>query len=317
MARSVLDSGPRNVESPPVILLRERDRDLAIQEDLLEPVSRTFALTIPQLPPGLREVVINAYLLCRIVDTIEDEPELQGRQKSDLCGEFVHVVTADGDAVALSEALAPLLSENTLPAEHELVRQIGLVIRIKRSFSPPQQGAIERCIRIMADGMASFQGDRAEYGLSDLSALDDYCYHVAGVVGEMLTMLFCSSSEEIAQQEKAMMGLAVSFGQGLQMVNILKDMWEDDGRSACWLPRDIFLHEGIKIENLRENGNGDGFRRALEQLIAIAHRHLDRALQYIQLIPPREQGIRRFCLWSLGMAILTLQKIHRNPEFRS
>ena len=30
-----------------------------------------------------------------------------------------------------------------------------------------------------------------------------------------------------------------------------------------------------------------------------------------------ETGIRRFCLWAIGLAVLTLRKIHRNPEFRS
>ncbi|MDL1867558.1 phytoene synthase, partial [Betaproteobacteria bacterium PRO4] len=43
--------------------------DARYQEHILQGVSRTFALTIPQLPPALREVVGNAYLLCRIVDT--------------------------------------------------------------------------------------------------------------------------------------------------------------------------------------------------------------------------------------------------------
>ena len=52
------------------------DRDLAYQAAMLQCVSRTFALTIPQLPGALRDVVGNAYLLCRIVDTIEDEPTL-------------------------------------------------------------------------------------------------------------------------------------------------------------------------------------------------------------------------------------------------
>jgi len=42
----------------------------AYQEAILPKVSRTFALTIPQLPPALRDVVANAYLLCRIADTI-------------------------------------------------------------------------------------------------------------------------------------------------------------------------------------------------------------------------------------------------------
>jgi len=43
-----------------------------LQDHLLQGVSRTFALTIPQLPPKLMRPVANAYLLCRIVDTIED-----------------------------------------------------------------------------------------------------------------------------------------------------------------------------------------------------------------------------------------------------
>jgi len=52
-----------------------------LHEHLLEGVSRTFALTIPQLPDGLRETVTNAYLLCRIADTIEDDPELDSVTK--------------------------------------------------------------------------------------------------------------------------------------------------------------------------------------------------------------------------------------------
>jgi farnesyl-diphosphate farnesyltransferase len=35
------------------------------------------------------------------------------------------------------------------------------------------------------------------------------------------------------------------------------------------------------------------------------------------MIPKREVGIRRFCLWAIGLAVLTLRKIHRNPTFRS
>jgi hypothetical protein len=38
-----------------------------LQAKLLQGVSRTFALTIPQLPAGLNRVVSNAYLLCRSV----------------------------------------------------------------------------------------------------------------------------------------------------------------------------------------------------------------------------------------------------------
>ena len=58
-------------------MMRSPDRDspdgYALQDRLLPGVSRTFALTIPQLPQDLRPIVTNAYLLCRTADTIEDE----------------------------------------------------------------------------------------------------------------------------------------------------------------------------------------------------------------------------------------------------
>jgi len=38
-------------------------------------------------------------------------------------------------------------------------------------------------------------------------------------------------------------------------------------------------------------------------------------LRYILLIPPDEKGIRRFCLWALGMAILTLRRILKQRDF--
>jgi farnesyl-diphosphate farnesyltransferase len=66
------------------------DEDL--QSYLLDHVSRTFALTIPELPSPLAHVVSNAYLLCRIVDTVEDEPALSAKQKKHFCNRFVNVV---------------------------------------------------------------------------------------------------------------------------------------------------------------------------------------------------------------------------------
>ena len=72
------------------------DSDLAYQAELLQRVSRTFALTIPQLPTGLRDVVENAYLLCRITDTIEDEPALSARQKRVFWERFIDIVAGRG-----------------------------------------------------------------------------------------------------------------------------------------------------------------------------------------------------------------------------
>ena len=108
---------------------------------------------------------------------------------------------------------------------------------------------LERCVSIMAEGMVRYQDAETLDGMADLKDMGQYCYYVAGVVGEMLTELFCDYSPEIDAQREEMMQLGVSFGQGLQMTNILKDIWEDHERGACWLPRDIFNKHGVDIRH--------------------------------------------------------------------
>src|SRR5579862_1671854 len=91
--------------------------DRTYQDEILPHVSRTFALTIPQLPPGLRTGVTNAYLLCRIADTIEDQTTASAAARLGLLHRFVAVLGGHEEAALLARDLLPRLSENTLPAE--------------------------------------------------------------------------------------------------------------------------------------------------------------------------------------------------------
>jgi farnesyl-diphosphate farnesyltransferase len=95
--------------------------DQAYQTHILQGVSRTFALTIPQLPAALHLVVGNGYLLCRIADTIEDEPQLTAEQKRHFSQEWVRVIAGETAPLTFSQALFPLLSDKTLPAERDLI----------------------------------------------------------------------------------------------------------------------------------------------------------------------------------------------------
>lgn len=291
--------------------------DFSYQERILQGVSRTFALTIPQLPDGLSAVVSNAYLLCRIADTIEDDKDMSFVQKKIFAERFIKLVAMQEAAEPFARELHPLLSASASADERDLIENTAAVLRITHSFNPRQRQALERCIKLMADGMARYQEGNVKNGLSDQSDMDNYCYYVAGVVGEMLTELFCVYSEEINRHHEALKTLAVSFGQGLQMTNILKDIWEDQGRDMCWLPRDVFEKYGLDLGRLAEGKGTPGFQQAVQQLIGIAHSHLNNALHYTLLIPAHEEGIRRFCLWALGMAVLTLRKINNNPDFNA
>jgi farnesyl-diphosphate farnesyltransferase len=291
--------------------------DLAFQAHVLPGVSRTFALTIPVLPQRLAEVMTNAYLLCRLADTIEDDIGLDHVQKSTFHARFVAVVEGESPAETFAAELLPLLSDRVLPAERELVRNAAAVLRVTHSFSAEEQAAMRRCVGIMCEGMPAFQRSKSLRGLANLTELASYCYFVAGVVGEMCTELFCLHCPEIAKQREAMMRLAVSFGQGLQMTNILKDIWDDRQANACWLPRSVFAGGNVELERLEEWHTTGVFKEGLDELLGLGHAHLRNALEYTCMIPKREVGIRRFCLWAIGLAVLTLRKIHRNPAFRS
>jgi farnesyl-diphosphate farnesyltransferase len=288
---------------------------IAEQERLLPGVSRTFALTIPQLPGELRTVITNAYLLCRTADTIEDEVSLTVDEKQHFHDRFVAVVEGRDSPAAFEAELEPRLSGATLPAERELITQLPSVIGVTLAFGAPQRAAIERCVRIMCEGMPPFQRSTRLAGLANVGELDRYCYCVAGVVGEMLTDLFCAYSSAIDERRSALAPLATSFGQGLQMTNILKDLWTDRQRGVCWLPRDVFRRAGIDLETLTPGRDGEALTVGLDELIGIAHAHLRDALTYTLAIPSRETGVRRFCLWALGLAVLTLRKIHHNADF--
>lgn len=291
--------------------------DLAYQQKILAGVSRTFALTIPQLPAGLEEVVANAYLLCRIADTIEDDPNLSSQTKAEFMAEFLAVIRGDADAKIFAADLAPRLSDETLEAEKELVAQTATVVRITSTFTRTQRLAVIRCVTTMCDGMPEFQHRKALDGLPDLIDLDRYCYFVAGIVGEMLTDLFCEHCPDLEEHRDEMMALSVCFGQGLQMTNILKDIWEDSESDTCWLPRSVFNSIDGGLSEAIRTRNGLAMAGGIDELVGIAHAHLKQALRYTQLIPKHETGIRRFCLWAIGMALLTLQRIHAKPGYQT
>ncbi len=301
-----------SLEQPETLLNLSDDQFQAV---LLEGVSRTFALTIPQLPKQLYDAVANAYLLCRIVDTIEDEISLSAEQKKYFCDLFIEITKSGKNSEQFADELAPLLSEQTIVAEHALIQVTPRVIKITHSFSQEQIDALACCVETMAQGMPIYQSIDLHAGLNTMADMDQYCYYVAGCVGEMLAKLFCHYSPEINKHHDQLLELSVSFGQGLQMTNILKDIWDDAQRGVCWLPQDIFTETGYDLAELTEDTNNAQFQHGLEHLISIAHGHLHNALTYTLLLPSHETGIRKFCLWALGMAVLTLNKIKNNLDF--
>jgi len=294
-------------------------RDASWHEDLLSGVSRTFALTIPQLPGGLREAVTNAYLLCRIADTIEDDPLLDAEAKDRFHTAFLEAVENGRGANDFARTLSARLAPSTLDAEVELIRESPQVLEVTRTLKPRQRHAVLSCLSTMSHGMGEYERNRGRDGLTDVAELERYCYFVAGVVGEMLTELFCNYSPAIDAQRDELDRRAISFGLGLQMTNILKDVWDDFDHGTCWLPRDVFERHGYDLRQLApdHNGSSPAFAASMHSLVGITHRHLREALDYTLTIPSNETGIRRFLIWAVLLAVSTLGKISNKPLFTS
>jgi farnesyl-diphosphate farnesyltransferase len=292
--------------------------DDALQQHLLEGVSRTFALTIPRLPDPLRRVVGNAYLLCRVADTIEDDPGLDPCVKAAYQEGLLEVLRGAAGSHSFAAALHAELSAATPAAERELVLALPRVLGVTAAFSDTQRQAIIRCLTIMGRGMSDFGHSHGREGLADLGELDRYCYTVAGVVGELLTELFCDAAPDIAARRDLLAGRAVRFGRGLQMTNILKDVWEDLAHGRCWLPRQVFAGHGCDLSRLAPGHGGvqeRSFATGLRELIGVAHADLREALEYTLSVPPRHTGIRAFLALAVLFAALTLRNLHARPLF--
>jgi farnesyl-diphosphate farnesyltransferase len=267
--------------------------DLAYQKAILGSVSRTFALTIPLLPATIEKVVGNTYLLCRIVDTIEDAVDLSPETKQQLSQLFLDAVLEKAPVESFVEPCLKALDHYGNRDELDLIAHTPTVLRILHSCSKDDQVAVSRCVSIMSEGMSYFHGKQTQVGLKDLREFEKYCYVVAGVVGELLTTIFSNHSPAFAKSMNGHDGLAIAFGQALQMTNILKDSPKDHARGVSWKPADINQKELLKI----------------------SYEKLQDSLSYILLIPKAELGMRRFCFLAFGLAVMTLSKIAKRNEF--
>ena len=269
--------------------------DLAYQKAILGSVSRTFALTIPLLPPAIEAVVGNTYLLCRIVDTIEDAGELNPAEKQRLSKLFLEATLG---AIPVTSFVSPCLDAlkgYSNVDELDLIKHTPTILRILHTFTEKDKAAISRCVSVMSNGMSHFHNRQSQEGLKDLKEFEEYCYVVAGVVGELLTSIFSNHSPEFAKRIQGHEQLAIAFGQALQMTNILKDSPADRARGVSWKPAQI-----SEVE-----------------LLEIAYKKLQDSMSYIILLPEREIGMRRFCFLAFGLAVMTLEKIAYRKEFRN
>jgi len=283
--------------------------DTAVQDSILPLVSRTFAMTIPLLPQSLRLSVTNAYLLCRVADTIEDTSHLPTKKKTVFFRQLVEVVKQENSADSYLLELLPALGSSPPVGELALIKDLACIIRITHSLAEKEIEIITNCVQTMCRGMGEFQAVTEKTGHQSKELLKRYCYYVAGVVGEMLTALFCLHSPAIAEKETALRPLIIPFGEGLQMTNILKDLWDDFEDNRLFLPPPFpSLMATIENKHLPVTTTTI-FSQSLNVQIHQTYDCLVEATNYAALIPKEESGIRTFLYLNIAFAFSTLKNI--------
>jgi farnesyl-diphosphate farnesyltransferase len=260
---------------------------------LLDRTSRTFALTIPLLDEPLATDVGLAYLLYRIADTLEDA-ERWGRDQRmaalDSFGEWL--VGEHGERSWLSMVAA------TPPTDD--AGCLALIARAEGVRTSVAQRGEELALAMTMDvvrtssKMAEFVARQTTEGglvLRDLEDLREYCYAVAGIVGELLTEMFLKRDPSLEPERDTLMDLAPAFGEGLQLVNILKDAPSDAREGRSYLP--------------------PGVDRA--DVMALARTDLARANDYVNVLKlaGASSHVRTFCELPVRLAQATLDRLEQ------
>ncbi len=213
-------------------------------DDLLTKTSRTFALAIPLLPEPTRRAVSVAYLLFRIADTFEDATTWPSSERIAALHAFSKLIQQPQPHAALTAATAQWMKKP--PCAHEgyleLLRLTPDVVAELDTMAPGTREILIRHTVRTAEGMAGVVSRADEAGnlrLASIQELKDYCYIVAGIVGELLTDCFLHDAPELQAIAATLQQNMAAFGEALQLVNILKDAGDDARDGRVYLPRDV------------------------------------------------------------------------------
>ncbi len=229
---------------------RTRSKEL---RRILKDVSRSFYLSIILLPKRMQEPVALGYLLARASDTVADTTNLPPAERLawlDQIEAAIKELSPDG-LPALACAIGPRQSHE---GEKALLERLPQILALVSALKAPHCEAVQAVVSTIIQGqkwdVETFEqtpGPSARVG-SD-ATLELYTYRVAGCVGEFWTRVGLDSGVGVsAEKAERLRDLGRKYGQGLQLVNILRDLGEDLGRGRCYLPRPSLLVEGWNDE---------------------------------------------------------------------
>jgi len=242
--------------------------------EILRQTSRTFYLSIVQLPPEIKEAVMSSYLLLRAIDEIEDHPHLEKAVR-------VSLLCALSREMRLRPKPAPDTFATILRPYRDWFHEVTNRIDEWLSLSPTEVAPLlQQTTSKMAQRMAYWVSN--DWRIRTKHDLDRYTFSVAGAVGVLLSDLWKWYDGTPSRRDNA-----IRYGRGLQAVNILRNRREDLAREVDFFP--------------------DGWREA--DFFLYARQNLLRGDDYVNGFHPGPA--REFCRGPQALAHATLDALER------
>ena len=210
---------------------------------LLKAVSRSFYLSMVWLPPAMRRGIALGYMLARATDSVADTSTADASRRVEVLRQMGCAIAGELPADEVKRLLRLLRGEmadaQSKDSEAMLLRRFDECLEQLGQVSPEEQVLLRRVLSTIVEGQLwdlTYFADHHQVESEEDTRR--YTYMVAGCVGEFWTDLglatmgavFCEPS-----RRELMAKAACRYGQGLQLVNILRDCEEDAARGRSYL----------------------------------------------------------------------------------
>ncbi|UXS75584.1 phytoene/squalene synthase family protein [Staphylococcus chromogenes] len=206
--------------------MNQLERDYNHCHNIMKEHSKTFSYAFDFLDLKRKKAIWAIYAVCRIIDDSIDK--YKDLEQLDSIARDLDMIYSDYDYIqayqsdkAIMNALSNTLDTYTIP---------------KKPF--------ESLIQYVKEDLdlKVIQTD---------SDLYDYCYGVAGTVGELLTPILASSNKNSFEQAKE---AAIALGKALQITNILRDVGEDFQNGRIYLSAEKLVEYQVDLQSVYHEG---------------------------------------------------------------
>lgn len=226
------------------------------------------------LPPDRRSAITALYAFCREVDDAVDE-------------------TTDASVARIKLAWWRAQVERLFEGYTEHPVMAALAPHIETC------GLTAKRMQAVVDGM-EMDLDQTHY--HDWASLETYCWHAAGVVGELSAGVFGYTQDQT-------LAYAAKLGTAFQLTNIIRDVGEDARRGRIYLPTDEMEKFGVDPADIM---NGKHSPQFVDLMQFETTRARDYYRQAANLLPNADRRAQRPGLMMASIYYTLLDELERD-----